>query len=117
MRIVVPDLYYHAKIYVENTNAAASHAEQFLHTIHLRLPEESSFLKRAYYFWMGYPHLHKNMYDKFTLEALVKEYGFTPVGYFSYGNSPNIGNVKDVEFRNEEEGSIYLEAVKSTLQN
>jgi SAM-dependent methyltransferase len=116
IRIVVPDLYYHAKKYVENSTATESGAEAFLHTIHLRLPEEASFLKRVYYLWMGYPHLHKNMYDKYTLKNLMKDYKFIPVGYFSYGRSPNIKNVKDVEFRDEEDGSIYLEATKTVTE-
>lgn len=116
IRIVVPDLYYHAKKYVENIATTESAAETFLHTIHLRLPEESSLLKRVYYLWMGYPHLHKNMYDKYTLEHLVRDFKFAPVGYFSYGHSSNIMNIKDVEYRSEEDGSIYFEATKAVAE-
>jgi hypothetical protein len=56
------------------------------------------------------------MYDKYTLKNLMKDYKFIPVGYFSYGRSPNIKNVKDVEFRDEEDGSIYLEATKTVTE-
>lgn len=116
MRIVVPDLYYHAKKYVLNFDTSESGAEAFLHTIHLRFPEQTNLLMGLYNFWMGYPHLHKNMYDKYTLERLAKDHNFTPLGYFSYGRSPNIENIKDVEFRDEEDGSIYLEAMKNVAE-
>jgi SAM-dependent methyltransferase len=114
LRLVVPDLHYHARKYVESLTQESSGAEEFLHTINLRMPDATNLLRRAYYFAMGFPHLHKNMYDSVTLAALVRRYGFQPIGYFSYGYSCNIPNVKEIECREgAHDGSIYLEARKS----
>lgn len=114
IRIVVPDLYYHAMKYVQAYAANESGAEEFLHTIHLRFRPEKTLLRNLYGLINGYPHLHKEMYDRHTLGEVFKRHGFTNLQSCEYGQSAYLTNVKDVEAKNNQEfqGSLYLEACK-----
>jgi hypothetical protein len=61
----------------------------------------------------GHPHLHKEMYDRYTLEHAFAGYGFVGLRWCEYGTSAYMPNVCDVEGRKEGyEGSLYLEGRK-----
>lgn len=112
LRIVVPDLFYHAKKYIENFSQGRPAAEEFLGVQHLGLPDCGA-LKSAYNIITGFPCLHKTMYDRMTLEAFFQKYGFAVIQTASYGQSSLIDNIRDVEFREDGyEGSLYMEGIK-----
>jgi SAM-dependent methyltransferase len=113
LRLVVPDLLYHARKYANTASDTSSRAEEFLYVMNLSLPEREGLVKRIYNLMMGYPSVHKHMYDAATLSRMVAQYGFIDGQFFDYGVSPIIGSIKSVEGRGEGyEGSIYLEALK-----
>lgn len=116
LRIVVPDLLYHAKTYVESWSEVKSCAEAFLEVIHLRFPEEQNIIRRIYYFVTDYPTIHKDMYDQVTLRDIFILHGFKDIYCSAYGKSHYLSNICDVEFReNSYEGSIYMEGVKPKI--
>lgn len=113
IRIVVPDLYYHAKKYVEGHVSTGSAAADFLHTIHLQIPDEIPLINKLVNLLSDYPTIHKYMYDRVTLTALFSEYGFRDIKESSYAESHYLSNVMDVEYMSPGyEGSLYLEALK-----
>jgi predicted SAM-dependent methyltransferase len=114
LRIVVPDLYYHASKYISNFAENKSGAEEFLLTIHLRMPYEKNFIRRFYNVMMDYPSLHKQMYDAVTLSDVFRQHDFSDIRLSEYGASNYIDNIRDVEYRQGGgyEGSIYVEAVR-----
>lgn len=113
LRIVVPNLLYHAKKYVDSTINGASGAEEFLAITNLRLPVAQGLLRNAYNLVLGYPSLHKQMYDWTTLRKAVEGFGFKDIKQLSYGASESIENILDVECRDAGyEGSLYLEALR-----
>lgn len=114
LRIVVPDLLFHARKYVSSWSDAHSGAEEFLSVLHLRLPGEEGLIRGIYNWVKGYPNLHKNMYDMVTLREIFIRYGFSDIRTAQYGVSHYIRNIRDVEPRAEGyEGSLYMEAVKT----
>jgi len=113
LRVVVPDLLYHARKYVSSWSDTRSGAEEFLTVTHLRLPEERSLIRRMYGLIMDYPNLHKNMYDEVTLREVFVRHGFTEIRSAQYGVSHYIDAIRSVEARTDGyEGSLYLEALK-----
>lgn len=113
LRVVVPDFLYHARKYVSSWSDTRSGAEEFLTVLHLRLPEERSLIRRFYGWSMGYPNLHKNMYDEVTFREMFVRHGFADIRAAQYGVSHYISNIRDVEARADGyEGSLYMEAKK-----
>jgi len=111
LRIVVPDLLYHAKKYVNSTIDGVSGAEEFLAITNLRLPVARGLLHNAYNLMLGHPSLHKQMYDWTTLRQTIESYGFMNVRQLSHGISESIENILDVEGHGTGyDGSLYLEA-------
>lgn len=115
LRIVVPDLLYHARKYVSSWSDTHSEAEEFLSVMHLRLPGERSLIRGIYNWVMGYPNLHKNMYDEVTLREMFVRYELSGIRTAQYGVSHYISNIRDVEPRADGyEGSLYMEARKTS---
>lgn len=113
LRIVVPDLLFHAKRYVQSTTDGTSGAEEFLAITNLRLPVARSLIHNTYNLILGHPSLHKQMYDWVTLRKAVESYGFMDIKQMSHGASESIENILDVEGPGAGyEGSLYLEALK-----
>lgn len=113
LRIVVPDLFYHARKYVDNWSDDKSGAEELLEVMHLRLPDENNIIRQAYNLLTGYPNLHKQMYDPVILKEGFLRSKFTNIVLSSYGKSDHITNISDVEYREDGyEGSIYMEGMK-----
>lgn len=115
LRIVVPDLLYHAKKYVNSTidGDGASGAEEFLAITNLRLPVARGLLHNAYNLMLGHPSLHKQMYDWVTLRKMVEGYGFMAIRQMSHGVSESIESILDVEGPGAGyEGSLYFEALR-----
>lgn len=114
LRIVVPDLLYHARKYVFSWADTHSGAEEFLSVMHLRLPADRSVIRGIYHLAMGYPNLHKNMYDEVTLREIFIRHGFSDIRTAQYGVSHNIRKIRDVEAKTGGyEGSLYMEARKA----
>lgn len=113
LRIVVPDLLYHARRYLDNYTNAKSASADFLQTLHLQIPEEMPFLSKLINFFSDYPTIHKYMYDPATLRKLFSAYGFKDHNEAQYGRSLYIDCIAEVEAGEEVHvGSIYLEAKK-----
>jgi len=87
IRLVVPDLHYHALKYIDAYARNNSGAEEFLHVMHLRFRPESSLLRNLYGLVNGYPHLHKNMYDRYALAEIFTSHGFINLQSCEYGKS------------------------------
>ncbi len=118
LRLVVPDLYQLSKQYVteyENGQTDASH--KFLHTVNLHRRRNSpaflkNFIKEIIYLMQGYPHLHKYMYDRYSLESKLAEEGFKEIAVMNRGSS-RITEIKDVESNLiESNPSLHVECIK-----
>ena len=112
IRIVVPDLAYLARRYLETYSESHSEAEAFLASINLRMPEESSVVRRIYGMLMGYPSLHKTMYDRVTLERTLAAHGFDEVECVRRGSSRRIPDLEAVEKPGDGIDEALFEAVK-----
>lgn len=112
IRIVVPDLYFHAKKYVDTFSISASYAESFLSVMHLRFQNEKSIIRKFISWIQGYPNLHKNMYDEPTLVKILNSHNFSDVESLTHGVSRRICDMASLErVGGGYEGSIYIEAV------
>jgi hypothetical protein len=60
-------------------------------------------------FAAGYPHVHKTMYDRPTLHALVEHHGYVRIRFMSRAAS-EIREINDVEQSEGYAQSLYLEA-------
>ena len=85
IRIVVPDLLYHAKKYVETWSSVESGIDEFLYVQNLSQPKNRGLLLDIYDYIIDHPHVHKTMYDVVTLGALISNYGFVNVVSSGYG--------------------------------
>jgi predicted SAM-dependent methyltransferase len=113
LRIVVPDLHYHATKYLQSFDTSASAAEEFLQVMNLRFRPDKNVIRSLYGLINGQPHLHKNMYDRHTLSTVFMRHGFAHIHLSEYGRSAYLTNVQDVEGRDQGyEGSLYLEGCK-----
>lgn len=119
VRIVVPDLYEIARSYVSNYESGNPDSDFVLleklnlHKENVYLPSES-FAKKMLNNLQGHPHQHKYMYSERSLERALEQRGFVNIqNSLSYGHSLLIENIRDVEYSNEYEASIYIEAEKS----
>lgn len=116
IRIVVPDLYRQAKIYIERfENGHENPSGEFMWSINMHRENmygTPSALRKLVYEWQGYPHQHKFMYDEKSLGTKLCGHGFNDVIPASYGNSKYIKSIKDVEGDREQYYSVYLEGVK-----
>lgn len=116
-RLVVPDLYKLAKVYVENYDSGALEAhKEFLYAINLHqegtYSTDRNFLEKMINLFQGYPHQHKYMYDSISLRKIVSEAGFVDIREASYATSTYIPEITQVEFTEEGVPSIYVEAIK-----
>jgi predicted SAM-dependent methyltransferase len=114
LRLVVPDLYLLAHEYVQQARLGNGAAHTFLKWLNLHregaYPEPIPWHRRLVHAWQGWPHQHKYMYDKWTLEELYHRFGFDEVRHEHYGHSTLIPEIRDVEHTSEGVASIYLEA-------
>jgi predicted SAM-dependent methyltransferase len=108
LRVVVPDLFEHARRYVTD-GAAPGSADALLRVMHLSLPRERNLVKVLYNCAIGYPTLHKTMYDHDKLARLFAGAGFGNPRSLSYGESaiPDIALLEGGEAGYE--GSLYFE--------
>lgn len=112
LRIVVPDMFYHAKKYADNAEQGQAALADFLYTINLCYPEDRNIIKRVYNHLMGFPSVHKTMYDHEKLKGLLEGTGFAGIAKQGYGISSYISNISEIEGTSGYEGSLYLEAKK-----
>lgn len=112
LRIVVPDLYYHAKKYIENYDKERA-TQEFLYVVNLSRPEDQGIIKKIYNIIMGYPSIHKTMYDNKTLYLSLANKGFVDIINCEYGKSNYIDHISEIEATEGYEGSLYLEARKN----
>lgn len=118
LRIVVPDLYKVSKKYIgdfESGNADASHS--FLHSLNLhKVRQVDSALKdkiKNFISWFQkYPHLHKYMYDQYSLTKMLNESGFRNIKVMEMGKSDRIAEINDVESKRDTDISLYIECEK-----
>ncbi len=117
LRIVVPDLYQIAKIYIRdfgqgNNNAA----REFLYQLNLHrencYPPSNSKIYQMFSWLQDWPHQHKYMYDKQSLGVLLAKHGFHRLTFCSYGFSSYIPEIKELEATAEGVPSIYAECIK-----
>lgn len=118
LRIVVPDLYKVSKKYIldfESGDETASHS--FLHSLNLhKVSEVNTTLRnqiKSLISWLQkYPHLHKYMYDPFSLESLLRTSGFINIKVMQAGISEGIAEINDVEANRDTNISLYMECCK-----
>lgn len=121
IRIVVPDLYQICKKYLEEYNSADTLRDTtkfIMWAINMHREGQYGdigFLKKIVLEWQGYPHQHKFMYDKNSLQLKFQEFQFVDIVSLSYGISHSIAEIKDVEGTKESYLSVYLEAKKPIL--
>lgn len=118
MRLVMPDLYLHAKEYVNTySHNDSKPAENFMWALNLHKGGQYPPNRPVHNFLgalQGFPHQHKFMYDQATLKKLVESVGFNNIVYLEYGQSKYINNIIQVEFDRKLSygNSLYLEAQK-----
>ncbi|OQY75516.1 MAG: hypothetical protein B6D44_01220 [Ignavibacteriales bacterium UTCHB2] len=118
LRIVVPDLYKVSKKYImdfESGDEDASHS--FLHSLNLHKVYEvsSAFknkLKKLISWFQKYPHLHKYMYDQYSLTKILNESGFRNIKVMEMGKSDRFAEINDVEVNRDTDISLYIECEK-----
>ena len=118
LRIVVPDLFKLSKKYVfdyESSNKNASHS--FMHSLNLHQVGNTknnlkNIFKRFFNWLQKYPHLHKYMYDQFSLKELLHNYGFKNINIMEMGKSDGIKEISDVEANRDTDISLYIECNK-----
>jgi len=119
IRLVVPDLYKHAKTYVERVERGEEEAYRDLLWA-LNLHRDNTYppghLLGSVVGWLqGWPHQHKFMYDHFLLTKLLKDNGFTAMEAQSFGQSLYLDEIAEVENPDTRGygNSLYLEAKKA----
>jgi predicted SAM-dependent methyltransferase len=120
IRVVVPDLYQICKKYIdeyESTKAITDTTKYVMWAINMHREGQYGnigLLKRIVLEWQGYPHQHKFMYDKNSLQLKFEEFNFVDCTIQVYGVSQSISEIKEVEGTKESYLSVYLEAKKPT---
>ena len=104
IRLVVPDLDHYVREYQREADADA-----FLENLLLSMPRERG-RKRLIQHLVGFRG-HRWMYDAASLERLLESCGFTDVAAVGSGET-SIPDVGDLDLREREEESIYVEARK-----
>jgi ubiquinone/menaquinone biosynthesis C-methylase UbiE len=117
IRLVVPDLYQLAQIYIDSYKSKDTRAaSNFLYWTNLfqenTYPDHLSPIVKAINLWQDYPHQHKYMYDFLSLEKTLLQAGFVDLQESSCAQSQYIPEIKQVEHNSEGVASIYLEARK-----
>jgi predicted SAM-dependent methyltransferase len=118
IRLVVPDLYQIAKKYIdqyESSETLSDTTKYIMWAINMHREGQYGkigFFKKIILESQGYPHQHKFMYDKNTLQLKLQEHRFVDVVSFTYGVSKYIPEIKEVEGTRESYLSVYLEARK-----
>ena len=118
LRLAVPDLYKLSKKYLtsyEKKEESASH--NFLHSLNLHLKRTDntsvrSNLNRIINWLQGHPHLHKYMYDRYSLEKILHLSGFKNIKIMEAGISEGIFEINDVEANRDTDISLYIECYK-----
>ncbi len=119
IRLVMPDLYKHCKLYIEKFEEGDVNASKNLlwaMNLYDRGPgERHNITHKILGFLQGYPHRHKYMYDQLTLSKLLTDNGFVNIQISDYGQSHYVSSILDVEGPHLYGGyphSIYIEAQK-----
>lgn len=112
IRLVVPDMYAHARAYLEATDELSSSIDQLLWAINMGLPQERSVIRRIYNLAMGYPSMHKQMYDFATLSALLSQFGYRSIVRCDHCRSEYLADIAVLEGKGGYDHSLYLEARK-----
>jgi predicted SAM-dependent methyltransferase len=118
LRLAIPDLYKLSKKYLngyEKKEEIASH--DFMHSLnlHQRQNDKASIktrLNRIINWLQGYPHLHKYMYDQYSLEKILHLNGFKNIKIMEAGKSDGIVEINDVEANRDTDISLYVECNK-----
>ena len=105
IRIVVPDLSIFVKSYLESGNST-----KFIGELNLVEPERVSLKEKIIFFFTG-PRLHKCMYDSSSLSEFLVANRFEKPVILPPG-STTIPDPGELNLREREEESIYVEAVK-----
>jgi predicted SAM-dependent methyltransferase len=116
IRIVVPDLFKICKKYVNEYEGGNPLAWQHIMWA-INMNREGQYpnvkgIKKWLAEWQGYPHQHKYMYDKYSMQQKLEPYGFRNVLHQEFGKSTYIDSIHEVEFGTEKYLSVYLEAIK-----
>ena len=110
IRLVVPDLLEHARAYIENSGTPAA-TEEFLWAINMHLPNHRNGVHALYNWVNGFPAVHKCMYDRYSLTALLEKAGFVSIHIAARGESKLISDVGVLEASGYPL-SLYIEASK-----
>ena len=116
-RVVVPDLRGLSEEYLERSNQGDSQAgRRFLYWLNLHKENlygrNRSLFKKLYDAVQGYPAQHQFMFDRALLESEMSSFDWAVMEFLSYGLSPRVPEIKDVENGKAICASLYLEAVK-----
>lgn len=116
-RVVVPDLRRLAEEYLQSSDDGDSRAgERFLYWLNLHKENlygrNRSLFKLLYDAVQRYPALHQFMFDRVLLEREMASCEWTAMEFLSYGVSPRVPEIKDVEGGKPICASLYLEALK-----
>jgi predicted SAM-dependent methyltransferase len=117
IRVVVPDLYQICKKYIETyeANKGLDTTEYIMWAINMHREGQYGnvgLVKKILLEWQGYPHQHKFMYDRNSLQLKFNQFNFVDVVTSTYGSSKWIEEILDVEGTSESYLSVYLEAKK-----
>jgi predicted SAM-dependent methyltransferase len=118
IRVVVPDLYQICKKYIEtyeSVEAVADTTKYIMWAINMHREGQYGHIglfKKIVLECQGYPHQHKFMYDKNSLQLKFEEFCFVDCISLVYGISRYIEEIHDVEGAKESYLSVYLEAKK-----
>jgi len=104
-RIPLPDLRHFVDRYLENGDG-----DEFMDKTCLAAPSCRGFKDRLRLLVVGHRH-HLWMYDSRSLQALLESVGFSPVVPLAAGET-TILDPGQLNLREREEGSLYMEAVR-----
>lgn len=118
IRLVVPNLYDHAKLYVDEiANGNEEAYKQFMWALNLHKEGQYPSKQKLHNFigyLQGFPHQHKYMYDFHALSIKLKQHGFVDILEASHGFSTNVVAIADVENKTIKGYglSLYMEGKK-----